>query len=109
MGDPYTVLGISPTANSNEIKSAYRRLARLYHPDVNTDPAAGEKFSRIHEAYQTLIDPARRSRFDHEVNQAARGTRGTSGLHREGIGELGEAQRKATEVLDQLRALQSAL
>jgi hypothetical protein len=88
MGNPYTVLGVSPTASSNEIKSAYRRLARLYHPDVNTDPAAGEKFARVHEAYQTLIDPDRRSRYDQEVLDAVRG---------EASGELTEARRRAAQ------------
>jgi len=88
MGNPYAVLGVPPTANSSEIKSAYRRLARLYHPDVNTDPAAGEKFARIHEAYQTLIDPDRRSRYDQEVLEAERG---------EETGELAEARRRSAQ------------
>jgi len=64
MGDPYTVLGVNRTATSNEIKSAYRRLARKYHPDVNSDPAAQSKFAQINEAYHTLIDPERRKTYD---------------------------------------------
>ena len=64
MGDPYTVLGVNRTATTNEIKSAYRRLARKYHPDVNSDPAAQSKFAQINEAYHTLIDPERRKTYD---------------------------------------------
>jgi hypothetical protein len=64
MGDLYTMLGVNRTATSNEIKSAYRRLARRYHPDVNADPAAQSKFAPINEAYHTLIDPERRKTYD---------------------------------------------
>src|SRR5262245_12950517 len=64
MGDLYAVLGVNRTATSNEIKSAYRRLARKYHPDVNSDPAAQSKFAQISEAYHTLIDPDRRKAYD---------------------------------------------
>src|SRR5215468_11759956 len=64
MGDLYAVLGVNRTATSNEIKSAYRRLARKYHPDVNSDPAAQSKFAQINEAYHTLIDPERRKTYD---------------------------------------------
>jgi DnaJ domain len=53
MGDLYAMLGVKRTATSNEIKSAYRRLARTYHPDVNSDPAAQLTFARINEAYHT--------------------------------------------------------
>ena len=64
MGELYAVLGVNRTATSNEIKSAYRRLARKYHPDVNSDPAAQSKFAQINEAYHTLIDPERRRTYD---------------------------------------------
>lgn len=64
MGDLYAVLGVNRTATSNEIKSAYRRLARKYHPDVNSDPAAQSKFAQINEAYHTLINPERRRTYD---------------------------------------------
>jgi DnaJ domain len=64
MGDLYAMLGVKRTATSNEIKSAYRRLARKYHPDVNSDPAAQSKFAQINEAYHTLIDPERRKTYD---------------------------------------------
>src|SRR5262249_41844958 len=64
MGDLYAVLGVKRTANSSEIKSAYRRLARKYHPDINSDPTAQSKFTQINEAYHTLIDPDRRRAYD---------------------------------------------
>ena len=63
--DPYEVLGLSREAAADEIKSAYRRLARRYHPDVNPDdPSAEEKFKEVGEAYSILSDPDRRARFD---------------------------------------------
>jgi molecular chaperone DnaJ len=63
--DPYEVLGLSREAGADEIKSAYRRLARRYHPDVNPDdPSAEEKFKEVGEAYSVLSDPERRARFD---------------------------------------------
>lgn len=63
--DPYEVLGVSKTASPDEIKSAYRRLARRHHPDVNPgDPSAEERFKEVGEAYSVIGDPDKRSRFD---------------------------------------------
>jgi len=63
--DPYEVLGVPRDASADEIKSAYRRLARKYHPDVNPgDHAAEEKFKEIGSAYAVLSDPDKRARFD---------------------------------------------
>ncbi len=64
MADLYNVLGVKRTASHSEIKSAYRRLARRYHPDVNADPTAARQFAHITEAYHVLIDPQRRNRYD---------------------------------------------
>src|SRR4051812_35368285 len=65
MRDPYEVLGVPRDASADEIKSAYRRLARRYHPDVNQDDhEAEEKFKEIGNAYSVLSDPAKRQRFD---------------------------------------------
>jgi curved DNA-binding protein len=62
--DYYEVLGVPRDASSEEIRSAYRRLARENHPDVNKDPSAGERFSEIAEAYEVLRDPEKRERYD---------------------------------------------
>ncbi|XAR60639.1 hypothetical protein NMG60_11034093 [Bertholletia excelsa] len=60
---PYEVLGVSPTATPNEIKKAYRRLALKYHPDVNKEADAQEKFLRIKHAYNTLLKSESRRRY----------------------------------------------
>lgn len=63
--DLYIVLGVPHEATESEIRRAYRRLARRYHPDINPgDEAASARFEQILEAYETLIDPARRSSYD---------------------------------------------
>ncbi|GBG78274.1 hypothetical protein CBR_g26305 [Chara braunii] len=62
--DLYETLGISATASDRDIKQAYRRLALRFHPDVNKEPDAQEKFLRIKSAYQTLSDPSSRIRYD---------------------------------------------
>lgn len=65
MRDPYSVLGVSRQANADEIKTAFRRLAREHHPDRNpNDASAEQRFREINEAYQVLSDPNRRARFD---------------------------------------------
>ena len=62
--DYYEVLGVSRTADADELQEAYRRLARRYHPDVNKDPAAEEHFKEVNEAYHVLADPDTRARYD---------------------------------------------
>ena len=66
VADLYRMLGVQRTADQSEIKSAYRRLARKYHPDVNPDPASARRFARLTDAYHILIDPQRRKLYDHE-------------------------------------------
>lgn len=60
----YTTLEISTSASDAEIKKAYRKLARQYHPDVNKDPAAEEKFKEINAAYEVLSDTEKRAKYD---------------------------------------------
>jgi len=60
----YQTLGISENASEAEIKKAYRKLARKYHPDINKDPAAEEKFKEINAAYEVLSDPKKKAQYD---------------------------------------------
>jgi curved DNA-binding protein len=62
--DFYQILGVSRDASQQDIQRAYRKLARQYHPDVNADPAAAERFKDASEAYDVLSDPKTRSRYD---------------------------------------------
>ncbi|HEY5792015.1 MAG TPA: J domain-containing protein [Chthoniobacterales bacterium] len=63
--DYYEILGVSKGASEEEIKSAFRKLARKYHPDVATDKkTAEEKFKELNEAYEVLSDPAKRQKYD---------------------------------------------
>jgi molecular chaperone DnaJ len=62
--DYYTILGVDRRASDAEIKRAYRKLAQQWHPDVNQDTVAAERFKEINEAYQVLSDPQRRQTYD---------------------------------------------
>ena len=63
--DYYATLGVAKTATEKEIKQAYRKLARKFHPDVNPgDKAAETRFKELNEAYEVLGDPAKRKKYD---------------------------------------------
>jgi curved DNA-binding protein len=62
--DYYSILGIERGASADDIKKAYRKLARKFHPDVSKDPQGEEKFKEVAEAYETLKDPEKRTAYD---------------------------------------------
>ncbi|QRN80759.1 MAG: DnaJ domain-containing protein, partial [Nocardiopsis sp. BM-2018] len=64
MRDPYDILGVSRSASEAEIKSAYRKLAKKWHPDQNKDPKAAARFAEANTAYEILGDGEKRGQFD---------------------------------------------
>jgi curved DNA-binding protein len=71
--DYYDTLGVSRTASEDEIRRAYRKLARENHPDVNKDPGAEQRFKDVSEAYEVLRDPERRANYDRGGDPRGRG------------------------------------
>ena len=64
MRDPYTTLGVSKTASADEVKKAFRRQAKKFHPDQSKDPKAKDKFAEANQAYEILGDETKRGQFD---------------------------------------------
>jgi len=91
--DYYEVLGVSKDASDEEIKKAYRKLAKQYHPDVNPgDKNAEAKFKEINEAYEVLSDPQKRSQYDRfgHAGPQAGGFGGFGGFEDMGFGDIGD-------------------
>lgn len=86
--DYYEVLGVGRESSKEEIKQAYRRLARKYHPDVNKEPGAEETFKEINRAYEVLSDPEVKARYDRfgEAGVGGAGMGGAGGFNPEDMG-----------------------
>src|ERR1700761_865749 len=83
MNDPYQILGLAKTASADEIKKAYRKLAKQHHPDLNPGSAeAASKFKDISSAYDLLSDADKRSRFDRGEIDAAGQERADNSFYR---------------------------
>ncbi|XP_027159667.1 chaperone protein dnaJ A7A, chloroplastic-like [Coffea eugenioides] len=113
--DYYSVLGVSKNASKSEIKSAYRKLARSYHPDVNKEPGAEQKFKEIGNAYEVLSDDEKRSIYDRYGEAGLKGSMGMGDFSNpfdlfeslfDGLGGMGMGARgsrnRATEGEDQV-------
>jgi hypothetical protein len=99
MTDLYRVLGVSRRATDHEIKSAYRKLARTYHPDVSSSPDASSRFVKISEAYRVLSDPEKRALYDQGVPLSTQTT-----FYANRAAEVAAYQRKFDKVIDEMIA-----
>lgn len=89
MVDYYELLEVSPDASGDDIKRAYRRLARQLHPDTNPDPTASDRFKQIAQAYEVLSDPEKRQRYDRYGPDGVNA--GTGGFSGGGINDIFDA------------------
>lgn len=91
MADYYETLGVDKNASKDEIKSAFRKMARKYHPDVNKEPGAEEKFKEIGKAYETLMDDEKRATYDRFGEEGLRNAGfDTQGPFANGFGDMSD-------------------
>ena len=77
--DYYKVLGVDRDASDQEISKAYRKLAKKYHPDLNHEPGAEEKYKQVNEAYEVLHDKQKRAQYDQFGSAGVNGQGGFGG------------------------------
>ena len=85
--DYYEILGVSRNVDKEELKRAYRRLARKYHPDVNKEPGSEERFKEINRAYEVLSEPEMRARYDRFGEAGVAAGAGAAGF--QDLGDIG--------------------
>ncbi|MCA8929316.1 MAG: J domain-containing protein [Alphaproteobacteria bacterium] len=91
MKDPYQALGVARTASADEIKRAYRKLAKQLHPDLNPDrPDVARRFQEVTDAYDVLTDPERRAAYDRGEREGAAGFAGAGGFGTHGRTGFGD-------------------
>jgi len=95
--DYYEVLGVSRSADNKELKRAYRQLARKYHPDVNKEPDAEQKFKEISNAYEVLSDDQKKAIYDRFGEDGLKGGMGGMGGGMGGMGGQRQARNRPTQ------------
>jgi curved DNA-binding protein CbpA len=95
--DPYVILDIGPGATTSQVRAAYRRLAKRYHPDLHADAGAADQMRRINQAWEMLSSPSRRAQYD--AGRALRSAAGNghwAGVPRGAPADAGASQPWAT-------------
>lgn len=108
MADYYKILGVSRKANPGEIRSAYRKLARKYHPDVSQSPEAHSQFSRISEAYRVLSNAELRALYDQGGSERLAGQKRSQDLRTQSAVFQARINRVVDDMIAEERAETSA-